>query len=52
MGVIGLDDAAKRQLGVKTMKEVKRAERQQRKFQLKVAEKANSQKHFRDPLLQ
>jgi pre-60S factor REI1 len=52
LGVAGLDDTAKRQLQTKNLKDQKRAAREQRKFQAKVSEKANSQKHFRDPLLQ
>jgi pre-60S factor REI1 len=52
LGIVGLDDATKRQLRGKELKEQKRAAREQRKFQAKVAEKANQQKHFRDPLLQ
>jgi hypothetical protein len=34
------------------IKEQKRQARQQKRFHLKVAEQANHQKHFRDPLLQ
>jgi pre-60S factor REI1 len=52
LGVVGLDDAAKRTLWLAERKDVKRAAREQRKFQMKVSEKANMQKHFRDPLLQ
>ena len=52
LGVVGLDDSAKRQIQVQAEKEQRRAAREQRKFQAKVSERANNQKHFRDPLLQ
>ncbi|KIW04167.1 uncharacterized protein PV09_04483 [Verruconis gallopava] len=52
LGVAGLDDAAKKQLKNQEIKEKKRADREQKKFQARINERANQQKHFRDPLLQ
>jgi len=52
VGIAGLDDAAKRSLQKTQIKEKKREQREQRKFEARVNAKANQQKHFRDPLLQ
>ena len=52
LGMLGVSDAKKREVTAVEKRERKRAEREQRKFQWGVEKQANSQKHFRDPLLQ
>lgn len=52
LGMLGVSDAKKREVAAVEKRERKRAERGQRKFQWGVEKQANSQKHFRDPLLQ
>ncbi len=52
LGMTGVSDAKKREVRVVEQREQKRAMRQQLKYSAKVQRQQNSQKHFRDPLLQ
>lgn len=51
-GMLGVTDAKKREVQAVEKRDTKRAQRAERKFQWGVNKQANSQKHFRDPLLQ
>ena len=52
MGMVGVSDAKKKEVDAVTKRETKNAQRQQRQFDWRVNKQGNSQKHFRDPLLQ
>ena len=51
-GMLGVTDELKREVRAVEKREVKRAQRAERKYQWGVDKRGNSQKHFRDPLLQ
>ncbi|KAK4693374.1 pre-60S factor REI1, partial [Lecanoromycetidae sp. Uapishka_2] len=51
-GMLGVTDAKKREVQAVEKRDTKRAQRAERKFEWGVNKQANSQKHFRDPLLQ
>ncbi|KAF2421168.1 hypothetical protein EJ08DRAFT_653577 [Tothia fuscella] len=51
-GMLGVNTAKKREVVALQLREQKKAQRQQARSQWKVDAKGNSQKHFRDPLLQ
>jgi pre-60S factor REI1 len=52
MGMIGVTDAKKREVAAVEKRERKAAQRLQKHYQWGVDKRGNSQKHFRDPLLQ
>ena len=52
MGMVGVSDATKRQVGVREKRDYRRAMRAQNRYQAGNEKRANFQKHFRDPLLQ
>ena len=52
MGMIGVTDAKKREVAALEKRERKTAQRSQKHYQWGVDKRGNSQKHFRDPLLQ
>jgi pre-60S factor REI1 len=52
LGMLGVTDAKKREIRAVEKRELKREQRTQQRVQWKVDQKGNSQKHFRDPLLQ
>lgn len=52
MGMIGVTDAKKREVAALEKRERKAAQRSQKHYQWGVDKRGNSQKHFRDPLLQ
>ena len=51
-GMLGVTDAKKREVRQVERRETKRAQRAQKQYQWGVDKRGNSQKHFRDPLLQ
>ena len=51
-GMLGVTDAKKREVQAIEKRDIKRAQRAEKQYQWGVNKKANSQKHFRDPLLQ
>ncbi|KAF3484350.1 pre-60S factor REI1 [Arthroderma uncinatum] len=52
MGMIGASDSQKKEVRGAEVRERRRAERSQRLYEWRVNKGGNSQKHFRDPLLQ
>ena len=52
MGMIGVSDAKKREIQAVEKRERKREHRARKQFEWGVNKQSNSQKHFRDPLLQ
>jgi len=52
MGMIGVTDVKKREVAALEKRERKAAQRSQKHYQWGVDKRGNSQKHFRDPLLQ
>lgn len=52
LGMLGVTDAKKREIQAVEKRETKRAQRAEKQYQWNVDKKGNSQKHFRDPLLQ
>ena len=52
LGMLGVTDAKKREIRAVEKRETKRAQRAEKQYQWNVDKKGNSQKHFRDPLLQ
>ena len=51
-GMLGVTDAKKREVQAVEKRDTKRAQRAQKQYQWGVDKRGNSQKHFRDPLLQ
>lgn len=51
-GMLGVTDAKKREVQAIEKRDTKRAQRAQKQYQWGVDKRGNSQKHFRDPLLQ
>lgn len=51
-GMLAVTDAKKREVRAVEKREKKREQREQARNQWKINTKGNSQKHFRDPLLQ
>ncbi len=51
-GMLGVTDAKKREVQAVERRDTKRAQRAQKNYQWGVDKRGNSQKHFRDPLLQ
>ena len=51
-GMLGVTDAKKREVKAIESRDTKRAQRAQKQYQWGVDKRGNSQKHFRDPLLQ
>ena len=51
-GMLGVADAKKREVQAVEKRETKRAQRAEKQYQWGVDKRGNSQKHFRDPLLQ
>ena len=52
LGMVGVGEGKKRELRAVEKRERKRAQRQEKQYQWGVDKRGNSQKHFRDPLLQ
>ena len=52
LGMLGVTDAKKREVQAEEKRDLKQAQRAQKQQQWAVDKKGNSQKHFRDPLLQ
>lgn len=52
MGMLGVTDAKKKEVSAVEKRETKRAQRAEKNYQWGVDKRGNSQKHFRDPLLQ
>lgn len=52
LGMVGVSDAKKREVRAVEKRDQKRQQRAQTNYQARVEKKHNSQKHFRDPLLQ
>lgn len=52
LGMLGVTDAKKREVRAVEKRDLKQAQRAQKQHQWAVDKKGNSQKHFRDPLLQ
>ena len=52
LGMVGVTDAKKREVQAVEKRDTKRAQRSEKQYQWAVDKKGNSQKHFRDPLLQ
>ena len=51
-GMLGVTDAKKREVRAVEKRDMKRVQRAQKQYQWGVDKRGNSQKHFRDPLLQ
>ena len=51
-GMLGVTDAKKREVQAVEKRDTKRAQRAEKQYQWGVDKRGNSQKHFRDPLLQ
>lgn len=51
-GMLGVTDAKKREVQAVEKRDTKRAQRAQKQYQWGIDKRGNSQKHFRDPLLQ
>ena len=51
-GMLGVTDAKKREVWAAEKKDTKRVQRAQKQYQWGIDKRGNSQKHFRDPLLQ
>ena len=52
LGMLGVADAKKREVRAVEKRDTKRVQRAQKQYQWGVDKRGNSQKHFRDPLLQ
>ncbi|KAF2760259.1 zinc finger protein [Pseudovirgaria hyperparasitica] len=52
LGMVGVSDTVKREVRAQEKRDRKRGERMENKFRARREKNANSQKHFRDPLLQ
>ena len=52
LGMVGVSDTKKREVQAVEKRDERRAQRREKQYQWGLNKKANSQKHFRDPLLQ
>ena len=52
LGMVGVSDEKKKEIAALEKRQLKRIQRQQAQYQWGKDKRGNSQKHFRDPLLQ